>query len=132
VNAENDCACCEPESQADACPCPGGLSGKFLQPCLLLLLSQEASYGYVLMDRLQRLGAPSDASAVYRMLRRMEQEGLVSSEWNTEGVGPAKRYYRITPEGEELLHTWTAAVRRDKEVLEGFLDLYTKRFKSRG
>lgn len=128
-----DCACCEPGAVADAdgCPCPGGLSGKFIQPCLLLLLSQEASYGYMLMDRLQRMGAPSDAGAVYRMLRRMEQDGLVTSEWNTEGTGPAKRYYSISPEGVELLHTWSAALRNDRDVLQGFLEHYTKLFKSR-
>ena len=131
MSTDNECACCEPDSQTESCPCPGGLSGKFIQPCLLLMLSQEDTYGYVLMDRLQQLGAPSDASAVYRMLRRMEQDGLVTSEWDTEGTGPAKRYYRITQGGEELLHTWTAAIRQDKEVLEGFLGLYSKRFKSR-
>lgn len=131
MNEKDGCSCFEPVASAEACPCPRGLSGKFIQPCLLLLLSQEDSYGYVLMDRLQRLGAPSDAGAVYRMLRGMEEEGLMTSEWNTEGVGPAKRYYRITPEGEDLLHTWAVAIRRDKEVLEGFLGLYRKRFKSR-
>ena len=130
-DGQDDCSCNESESRAQVCACPGGLSGKFIQPCLLLLLSHEDSYGYVLMSRLQQLGAPSDAGAVYRMLRRMENETLVTSEWNTEGAGPAKRYYRITPEGEELLHTWTVAVQRDKEILQGFLDLYHKRSKSR-
>ena len=131
TSEEGDCSCSDPESREESCPCPGGLSGKFIQPCLLLLLSREDSYGYELMDRLQRMGAPSDAAAVYRMLRRMEEDGLVTSEWDTEGTGPAKRNYGITAEGEDLLHTWAVGLRRDKQVLEGFLDFYGKRFKTR-
>jgi poly-beta-hydroxybutyrate-responsive repressor len=126
------CSCCAPDLDVEACLCPGGISGKFIQPCLLLLLSQQDSYGYELVDRLKDLGAPSDASAVYRALRRMEQEGLVVSQWDTAGPGPAKRVYQLTAEGEDLLHTWTVTIRRDKETLEQFLRLYHRRFHERG
>lgn len=112
-----------------ACECPTGLSGRYTQPCLLLALSQKNSYGYELIDTIGKLGAIPDASAVYRALRKMEDERLVESEWITEGPGPAKRFYKITKEGEDLLHSWVAVLKGHKESLEIFLDEYNKKFR---
>jgi poly-beta-hydroxybutyrate-responsive repressor len=109
------------------CACPTGLSGKYIQPCLLLVLSQKDSYGYELMEEVRKLGATPDASAVYRMLRRMEGQEFVESQWITEGPGPAKRFYKITPEGEDLLDSWVAVLKSHKESLEQFIDLYSKK-----
>ncbi len=111
-----------------ACECPTGLSGRYVQPCLLLVLSQKDSYGYEMISEVQKLGATADPSAVYRTLRKMESEGLVKSEWNTEGVGPAKRFYKITPEGEDFLHSWVVVLKGHKESLEQFLDGYYEKF----
>jgi DNA-binding PadR family transcriptional regulator len=54
----------------------------------------------------------------------MEREGLVKSKWNTKGSGPARRIYRITPQGEEILHGWAVTIRKRKEALDQFLRLY--------
>jgi poly-beta-hydroxybutyrate-responsive repressor len=116
------------ELNEKTCECPTGLSGKYIQPCLLLVLIQKDSYGYELMEEVRKLGATPDASAVYRMLRRMEGEGLVGSQWFTEGPGPAKRFYKITPEGEDLLNSWVAVLNSHKESLEQFLDVYNRKF----
>ncbi len=116
-------------SNKQACQCPTGLSGKYMQPCLLLVISQKDSYGYELMEEVRKLGATPDASAVYRMLRQMESEGLVKSEWVTEGPGPAKRVYKITPEGGDFLSSWVTVVKNHKESLDFFLDEYNKKFK---
>lgn len=111
-----------------ACECPTGLSGRYTQPCLLLALSRKDSYGYELIEIIGKFGAIPDASAVYRMLRRMESERLVESEWITDGPGPAKRFYKVTPEGEDLLHSWVAVLQSHKVSLEHFLDEYNKKF----
>jgi PadR family transcriptional regulator PadR len=99
---------------------------------LVLVLSQKDSYGYELMEEIQHLGATPDASAVYRMLRRMESEELVESQWVTEGTGPAKRVYKITPEGEDLLNSWVAVLNSHKESLQQFLDVYKQEIRKRG
>jgi DNA-binding PadR family transcriptional regulator len=72
---------------------------------------------------------PPDPAAIYRNLRRMENEGLVKSRWDMEGNGPAKRIYRITPEGEEILHGWTITLRQRREALDRFLELYESLYK---
>src|SRR5690349_506216 len=66
----------------------------FLQPCLLLLLSERPQHGYSLIDELSRrklLGGEVDIGNLYRTLRRMEHEGLVIATRSEPGPGPAKR-----------------------------------------
>ena len=48
---------------------------------------------------------------VYRLLRALEEEELVSSEWDDSTPGPAKRRYALTPTGERLLDQWVEALR---------------------
>ncbi|MEJ5199561.1 MAG: helix-turn-helix transcriptional regulator, partial [Anaerolineae bacterium] len=81
----------------DGAACPRRIS-RFLEPCLLLLLRDDATHGYNLLDALDRFGfAPGtvDASVVYRILREMEGEGWVSSQWDTAGSGPPRRVYSV-------------------------------------
>lgn len=114
--------------EEDMCKCPGGMSEKYLEPCLLLLLHQKTSYGYNLLEELSQLGISTDASVIYRNLRRMEETGLVKSHWDTKGSGPAKRNYIITKSGEDLLHSWVATIRKNKDILEHFLKVYENLF----
>ena len=104
---------------------------RFIEPCLLFFLSQQASYGYELMAKLDGFGFPKanpDPAMVYRTLRYLEKEGFVLSEWDTKGTGPAKRIYELTQKGFGLLHLWAESISTRKQVLEKFLTLYGERF----
>lgn len=118
----------EHHSEADRCQCPGGRMTRFLQPRLLLLLAKmKQSYGYELIEHIGDFGfeeETQDVGAIYRNLRNMEKEGLVTSEWDTEGAGPARRLYRLTPDGEEMLRSWAVSIRQRKAALERFLEAY--------
>jgi DNA-binding PadR family transcriptional regulator len=61
----------------------------------------------------------------------MEKEGWVKSKWDTKGSGPAKRIYRITAQGEEILHGWAVTIGKRKEALDQFLKLYGKHYEKR-
>lgn len=101
----------------------------FLPACLLLLLAEEPGHGYELADRLAAFAIDvSDPSHVYRALRAMELEDLVASTWTTGEPGPARRVYRITPEGEAALADCAAAL----DELGANLDFYLSRFHSLG
>ena len=81
------------------CECPSGKMTRFVEPCLLFFLSQQDSYGYELMAKLDDFGFPKakpDPAMVYRTLRYLEKEGFVVSKWDTKGNGPAKRNYGLT------------------------------------
>jgi DNA-binding PadR family transcriptional regulator len=61
---------------------------------------------------------------LYRLLRALEREGLVSSEWRDDVPGPAKRVYELTDEGGRLLERWAEALTESQEVIARFLSRY--------
>src|SRR5687767_1375432 len=73
--------------------------GTVVLACLLAL--RERGYGYGLLKTLETAGIPSDGNTVYPLLRRLEDRGLLESEWNTDESRPRK-FYRTTPAGSEL------------------------------
>jgi len=100
----------------------------FLQSCLLVLLHREPGYGYILMDGLREFGFQTeqmDISILYRTLRDMEAAKLVSGAWGDNSLGPQRRIYTITPQGETSLAEWVEALRqrrREFEKLEAAYD----------
>ncbi|MCX5908352.1 MAG: helix-turn-helix transcriptional regulator [Deltaproteobacteria bacterium] len=75
---------------------------------------------------------PAGAGMVYRHLRKMEEEGFVSSTWDTSGTGPARRYYHLTPEGGELLRNWIPFMERNLNSLEKFLKMFRQTIAAKG
>jgi DNA-binding PadR family transcriptional regulator len=63
---------------------------------------QEPKYGYSLIDELTQRGLQIDQGTLYPLLRRLEEQGSLQSEWRVEGSRP-RRYYVISPQGRELL-----------------------------
>jgi poly-beta-hydroxybutyrate-responsive repressor len=102
---------------------------RFVEPSLLLLLRERPLHGYELLERIPELGIEGrvDIGNLYRLLRALEDEGLVSSEWSAELPGPAKRTYELTDEGRRLLDRWAEALRRAQETIGTFLDRYEER-----
>ena len=102
---------------------------RFAEPALLLLLRERPAHGYDLLERLPELtGQPRiEMGNLYRLLRGLEEEGLVSSEWDDSSPGPAKRRYAITLAGEQLLDHWAEALRRSQERTARFLARYEER-----
>jgi len=73
--------------------------GTVVLACLLAL--REPGYGYALLKKLEAAGITSDGNTVYPLLRRLEDRGLLESEWNTDESRPRK-FYRATKAGAEL------------------------------
>jgi PadR family transcriptional regulator, regulatory protein PadR len=97
----------------------------YLRPCVLLLLREQRSHGYELLERLSRLGFPrSDPGGLYRALRALESEGLVRSAWEPSRDGPDRRIYELTRSGMETLHRDAKALARTREALDHFLSRY--------
>lgn len=114
--------------QRRVCDCPESRMERFIEPCLMLLLLEKQSHGYELMSRLKEFGFgdEQDPGAVYRNLRRLEEQGWIRSEWDTSGVGPARRSYEVTEEGRDLLQAWAETIRGNIANLNAFLDRYEK------
>ncbi len=89
--------------------------GSVLLACLLVLRSP--GYGYGLLEKLEAVGVDVDANTLYPMLRRLEKQGLLTSEWDTEGNRPRK-YYVTSDAGVALAQELTAAWQDMTEKLE--------------
>ncbi|WP_327147343.1 PadR family transcriptional regulator [Nocardia sp. NBC_01329] len=76
-----------------------------------LLMLRTPGYGYGLLEALAGAGIAVDANTLYPLLRRLEKQGLLVSEWNTDESRPRK-FYRVSESGEKLAATlldeWTA------------------------
>lgn len=70
-------------------------------------------YGYALLEHLASAGFGVDANTLYPLLRRLEKQGLLTSEWNTEESRPRK-FYRTSTEGASVLE----ALRTDWRALD--------------
>jgi len=81
--------------------------GTIVLACLLMLRTPD--YGYALIDRLHELGLAIEANTLYPLLRRLEAQGVLVSEWNTDEPRPRK-FYRTSPDGDRyaqgLLADW--------------------------
>jgi PadR family transcriptional regulator PadR len=94
-------------------------------PAVLLLLSEEPSYGYQLVKGLRafRFG-DVDRPAVYRALAQLEKDCLVQS-WSAESkAGQARRVYGLTEDGERALRTWMGVVKEERDALDRVLRRY--------
>ncbi|SRR5579875_830805 len=102
-----------------------GWSKNWLVPTLLLMLRQWNSYGYELLEKMTALGiATMNPGSFYRTLRRMEKEGMVSSNWDTSEGGPARRRYSITDAGEAYLKYWMDSLDQYQKMMNLFFQLY--------
>ena len=99
---------------------------RFAEPAVLLLLRDRPAHGYELLDQLAELlpGERVDMGNLYRVLRALEEDGLVSSEWDESSPGPAKRVYRLTPAGSAVLANWVAALDAARRRIDVFLARY--------
>ena len=89
---------------------------------VLAALSQlkEEKYGYALISSLAEKGLEIEQGTLYPLLRRLEEQGLLESEWNVEGSRP-RRYYQISPEGSKTLQDLAGDWRNLTEVMEKLL-----------
>lgn len=102
-----------------------GAPKNFLVPVILLHLREFNAYGYELMEKLTSFGIDSlDRGNFYRILRQLEKDELVTSEWNTDENGPAKRVYAITEEGQQYLDLWAGSFDEYQKLITNFFKLY--------
>ena len=109
----------------NTCPCGGGTLDKLIQPAILAVLAQSPLHGYKLAERLAETpmcgGRKPDLSGIYRVLKWMEQRTLVVSSWDLSEGGPAKKSFRIAPNGQECLAHWIDTLERYRKGINGLL-----------
>ncbi|MFN8169438.1 MAG: PadR family transcriptional regulator [Candidatus Nanopelagicales bacterium] len=87
-----------------------------------LVALRTPGYGYGLLETLERSGVPVDANTLYPLLRRLEKQGLLTSEWNHDTPRPRK-FYRTSEQGDALatalLRDWADLDRALRDLTPG-------------
>lgn len=98
---------------------------RFVEPVLLLLLKKKGrSYGYDLSANLQEYAltdAEIERGALYRTLRRLEVNGNLRSDWQTDKAGPPRRVYKLTAKGERHLEEWATVLEHVSKSMARFV-----------
>jgi PadR family transcriptional regulator PadR len=91
--------------------------------CLILAVLvalRTEQYGYTLRKSLAEHGMEIDEGTLYPLLRRLENQGLLTSQWREEDRRN-KRFYRLSPEGKlilkQLLEEWRGIDSSVKQLL---------------
>jgi len=99
--------------------------GTILEPAVLVALAGAESHGYDLARRIEELTAGEmapDTGGLYRILRRLEEDGAVESWWESVRSGPQRRSYRLTPAGKALLAHWIGHLNDRRAALDRLID----------
>lgn len=82
---------------------------------------RQPHYGYSLRKQLQEAGIDIDQGTLYPLVRRLADQGLLSSEWQ-QGEGRERRYYQLSLEGVVLLESlgseWQELNKHVSKILE--------------
>jgi len=90
---------------------------------VLMVLSQltEPQYGYSLVQRLDEKGLPMEPGTLYPLLRRLEKQDLLDSQWDTETNRP-RRYYVLSKTGRDVLdkmiEAWEKLSRQMEQMIK--------------
>jgi PadR family transcriptional regulator len=115
---------CPRHPDSSPCSCSMGNLYRYIEPVVLLMLKEEKkSYGYDLAEKLTSFAltdAHIERASLYRTLRVLEENGHVTSTWDVEGSGPARRVYALTKKGRLHLQEWARLLRRMGQAMIAF------------
>jgi PadR family transcriptional regulator PadR len=100
---------------------------RFMEVCLLFLLSQKIGHGYALAEQLPQFGFEPEqvsVSTLYRSLRNLEKIGAAISDWEAGAQGPKRRIYHLTERGNELLQEWIETLKQRRTRLDQLIQTY--------
>ena len=94
-----------------------------LEGCILKIISQGETYGYEVTSELNKAGFNDlNEGSVYPVLIRLEKKRLVDSETKKSSLGPSRKYFRITQDGEEYLMSFMHLWNEISSVVEGIME----------
>lgn len=75
--------------------------------CLMSIIDEEPSYGYEMVAKLRSRGLDlTSEGSIYPLLSRLQKQGMIEGYLVQSSEGPARKYYRMSRDGEEALTQW--------------------------
>lgn len=95
-----------------------------LEGCILKIISVETTYGYEIVTKLQDFGFEDmKEGTIYPILVRLEKKNMISSQFRPSPLGPSRKYYSLTREGQEELNEFEICWRSVSDTVEAILKL---------
>ncbi|MDD5747445.1 MAG: PadR family transcriptional regulator [Actinomycetota bacterium] len=114
-------------SHALVSDCADGIPRRLARAFILLFLAEGPSHGYEIARSFRESmpkGFCADPSVLYRMLKSMEEEGLMTSSLEESTSGPPRKVYSLTDDGYEALDMWASGLDGLSELLADFQKRY--------
>lgn len=93
-----------------------------LEGCILKIIDREATYGYAIATTLRENGfADLTEGTLYPLLLRLERKGLIRAEFRAGQGGPSRKYYTLTPDGQQYLAEFMTAWRETAAGIDAIL-----------
>jgi PadR family transcriptional regulator PadR len=94
-----------------------------LELCIVNLLAQGELYGYDLVKRVTAIrGVVVTEGTIYPLLSRLRKAGLLETRSEESPNGPARKYYRLTPAGEQTRQLMNACWRDIEIGVDGLIN----------
>ncbi len=110
-----------------SCPCTGRSLPRLLRPGVMAFLARGEAHGYQIARHLAEMrmfaGREPDHPGIYRTLKEMAEEGLVTASWETGDTGPARRVFALTEAGRDCLATWRKTLADYRDAVDELLDV---------
>lgn len=111
-------------NQGDTVAVYDSLTSEMRRGLLTLAVLAECSepqYGYSLKQSLSERGLEINEGTLYPLLRRLEEQGLLTSQWQLADESRPRRYYLISPQGQSALRLLSAEWHRLRRALDSLL-----------
>lgn len=120
----------------EKCACMGSFLDRFIQPSILLTLNREKMHGFSVYKKLIESDVIDykgiDPTGLYRTLKKMEENGLLNSEWETDDTAKPVKVYSITEEGRHCLKNWQTTLSLYKKDIESLENAVAESLKAIG
>jgi len=107
----------------------------WIQFLILRLLYERPAHGYQLLEDIERKSCGChklEPGSIYTILRRMEEKGLLESQWKEAESGPYKRVYKVTEKGALTLRGGLQMMTRRKALMDDLTAFYKTHFEKKG
>ncbi len=105
---------CHRNREEEVCSCEMGKIYRFAEPIVLISIAKTGeAHGYTIAQESEKLAVTHsklDTGVIYRTLHPLEQQGKITSAWDTSGSGPARRMYRLTNDGWIHIEEWAQVI----------------------
>lgn len=93
-----------------------------LEGCILKVLSSSEMYGYRAVEIIRTLGFDVNEATVYPILLRLQNKGLLKAERRPSPLGPDRKYFSLTKEGEKSLMDFKESWLRFRVIVNNVME----------